>query len=90
MTNLQLYNKVDSILKHFFKLSVVTSTSINFYNENNIEPFVTAWIHYRLKNEEKDKTKNFNFGIDDENLYDKLNQLNNFYDELHKQSTNIK
>lgn len=90
MTNLQLYNKINSILKQFFKLSVVTSTSINFYNEDNIEPFVTVWIHYRLKDEEKTKPKNFNFGVDDNNLYDKLNQLNDFYDKLHKQSTNIK
>lgn len=88
MTTLQLYNKINSILKKFFKLNVIKATSINFYNENYIPQFISVWIYYKIKDEEKTKTKDFNFGVDDNNLYNKIEQLNNFYNELQNKSAN--
>lgn len=89
MTYLQLYNKLDSILKKFFKLDNVKHVSIEYYKivDYAINPFITVWINY-IDNENTIR-RNFTFSINDENLKDKIDKFIEFYEQLQNKAANM-
>ena len=90
MIFLQLYNKLNSILKKFFKLDNVKHLSIEYYKitDYSITPFIAVWINYYIDNRNT-KRRNFTFNIDDENLKDKIDKFIEFYEQLQNESANM-
>lgn len=103
MTYLQLYNKLNSILKKFFKLDNIKNLSIEYYKitEYSITPFIGVWINYIDNKNSKprnltfnidnknSKRRNFTFDINDKNLKDKIDKFVEFYEQLQNEAANM-
>ncbi|WP_291625637.1 hypothetical protein [Clostridium sp.] len=103
MTYLQLYNKLNSILKKFFKLNNVKDLSIEYYKivSCSCTPFITVWINYidnkniisrnfTFNIDNKNIIhRNFTFNINDEDLKDKIDKFIEFYDQVQNKATNM-
>lgn len=89
MTYLQLYNKLNSILKKFFKLDNIKNLSIEYYKivDCATTPFIAVWINYINNN--NTIRRNFTFDINDENLKDKIDKFIELYEQLQNEAANM-
>ena len=89
MTYLQLYNKLNSILKKFFKLDNIKHLSIEYYKivSCSCTPFIAVWVNYIDNN--NTIRHNFTFNIDDENLKDKIDKFIELYEQLQNKAANM-